>query len=251
MSQHEPRASRSWYLDPLVARQKREAHLDLVARWSGARPGRLLKTDLFEEANGDDQLLFHLCSACDRAIGLDRDLEIVERASLRCPRNHGIHLLAGDARAIALQGGCIDVVVSSSTLDHFQEPGDFALALQELARILRPGGVLIITLDNPLNPLYWPLRWLSFAGPFRLGYTPFPRALRRELDAAGLEVIGSASLIHNPRVASTLLFLALRRVLGKRADGLILGILRCCAFLGRLPTRKFTCCFCATVARKR
>ncbi|HUJ50286.1 MAG TPA: class I SAM-dependent methyltransferase [Bryobacteraceae bacterium] len=233
-----------------MARQKRQAHLELVARWANKPAGRLVKTDLFEEANGADQLLFDLRHNCDLAIGFDSDLKIVKRALLRSPDCQGIRFLGGDARALPLRSGCIDVVVSSSTLDHFQKKSDFGVALQELARVLRPGGVLILTLDNPLNPLYWPLRCLSFAGPFRLGYTPFPSELRRQLGAARLEVIGSASLIHNPRVISTLLFLAIRRVLGRRADPVIQGLLRCFAALGSLPTRRFTGCFYAVAARR-
>lgn len=237
-------------MDPLAARQKQQVHLALIARWAGQSAGRLLKTDLFEEANGADQLLFDLCGNCGIGLGFDRDLETVAQARRRCPDGMAIGLLASDARSIPFETGCIDVVVSNSTLDHFHQKSDFAVALRELARILRPGGVLILTLDNPLNPLYWPLRWLSPAGPFRLGYTPFPSKLRKQLDAARLEVVDSASLIHNPRVVSTLLFLGIRRVLGQRADPVIRGLLRCFAALGRLPTRRFTCCFYAVAARR-
>jgi len=242
--------SRSWYLDPLAARQKQQVHLELVARWAGKSAGRFLKTDVFEEANGADQLLFDLCGDYGIALGFDHDLEIVAQARRRCPEGCAIGLLASDARSIPFKNRCIDVVVSNSTLDHFQQKSDFAEALRELARILRPGGILILTLDNPLNPLYWPLRWLSSAGPFRLGYTPLPSELRRQLDAVRLEVVASASLIHNPRIISTLLFLGIRRVLGPRADPVIRGLLHCFAALGSLPTRRFTCCFYAVAARR-
>ena len=48
----------SWYLHPLVAQQKREVHPRWIRRWdSERRPGVLLKTDLFEDAFGDDTLL--------------------------------------------------------------------------------------------------------------------------------------------------------------------------------------------------
>ena len=244
-------ASRSWYLDPLVAQQKQQVHLELVARWAPQKPGRLLKTDLFEEANGDDQLLFELCRECGTAIGFDRDLEVVAWARKRCPEGLAVGILAGDARSIPLKTGSIDVVVSNSTLDHFQDKNDLAVAFQELARVLRPGGIFILTLDNPLNPLYWPLRWFSGAGPFRLGYTPFPGELRKQLDLASLDVIESANLLHNPRFISTLLFLVIRLLSGRRGDGLIRSCLRFFARFERLPTRRFTSCFCAVAARKR
>jgi hypothetical protein len=70
------------------------------------------------------------------------------------------------------------------------------------------------------------------------------------LEQAGLEVLDSRMLIHNPRLISTILFLALRRLLGRRADGPIAFLLHAFAALERLPTREFTGCFSAVRARK-
>ena len=50
-------ADESWYLDPLVARQKRDKHLALLQAWWNGGSAMVLKTDLFEEANGYDELL--------------------------------------------------------------------------------------------------------------------------------------------------------------------------------------------------
>ena len=47
--------SPNWYLHPLVAEQKRHVHLELARRWTdGLAVSAALKTDLFEEAFGDD-----------------------------------------------------------------------------------------------------------------------------------------------------------------------------------------------------
>src|SRR5262249_42779117 len=126
-------------------------------------------------------------------------------------------------------------------------------ALAELARVLRPGGRLVVTMDNPHNLLYQPLRWASRFGwaPYPLGYTTSLGALAKGLEAAGLEVQEVTTLIHNPPGVSTLLFLGLRRLLGPRADGPIRGALRLFAGLGWLPTRRFTACFVAACGRKR
>lgn len=246
----EDRPSRSWYLDPIVARQKQQAHLELVARWTTKTAGRLLKTDLFEEANGADQLLFDLRDRCGITLGLDHDSGIVAQARRRCPPGPAIGFLVADVRSIPFKADSFDVVVSSSTLDHFRKKRDFDAALQELGRVLHPGGTLILTLDNPLNPLYWPLRWLSVAGPFRLGYTPLPGSLRKQLAWMGFEVIGSATLLHNPRLVSTLIFLAVRSVMGGKGDAVIRALLNFFALFERLPTRRFTCCFYGVMARK-
>ncbi len=210
----------------------------------------LLKTDLFEEANGADQILFELNAEPNRALGIDINLPTVTRARSRCPAGRRISFSAADVRCLPLRSDSVELIVSNSTLDHFDKKEDFVQALSELTRILRPNGCLILTVDNVLNPLYWPLRWLSWAAPFRLGYSPSPGTLSKLLRQAGLKEMGSAQLIHNPRMLSTLLFLGLRGVLGKRADSLIRGLLGMFALLGRLPTRRFTGCFWALSARK-
>jgi SAM-dependent methyltransferase len=240
----------SWYLDPLVAAQKQAVHLDLVKRWMTERPALLLKTDLFEEANGADQLLFELGSQCEQALGLDINIATAARSLKNRPPACSALFCGADVRSLPFRDSSLDLIISNSTLDHFNSPDDFTRAISELARVLRPGGCLIVTVDNVLNPLYWPLRWLSWAAPFRLGYSPMPGTLTRMLEQAGLAPAASAQLIHNPRLVSTLAFLALRRLFGDRAAPIIKTLLNCFAPLEHLPTRRFTACFWAIRAIK-
>jgi SAM-dependent methyltransferase len=243
----------NWYLDPLVAAQKRAVHLEWIIR--NVRDRRvpvLLKTDLFEEAHGGDELLFSLPFRADRTIGIDIDSTTVLRAAVRANGNR-TRLLAADVRHLPLPPGSVNVVLSNSTLDHFQTAGDLEVSLRELARVLKPGGLLLITLDNPQNPLYFVFRacarWI--APPLRLGRTASSRGLAELLRRAGFEVLSSDRLVHNPRFVSTLLFLALRRVLGARGDGAIAWLLRLFAAMGRFPTSRYTAVFIAACARKR
>jgi len=245
------RKSPSWYLDPLVAAQKRRVHQELVWRWTqGVSIRRALKTDSFEEAHGDDCILFDLFPQA-HAFGMDLAFSTARRAQTRSP-NERIRFLASDVRDLAIRPGSLDAIVSTSTLDHFDTRAEFERALGQLAGALRPGGVLVVTLDNPWNPVYPFLRWAGRHGwlPFRLGYTtPLP-GLVRALQNAGLAVTATDTLIHNPRVVSTLLFRSLRLLLGRRADIAIRPLLAAFAALGRLPTRRFTACFMAVRAHK-
>ncbi|HYW44115.1 MAG TPA: class I SAM-dependent methyltransferase [Bryobacteraceae bacterium] len=245
------RKSPSWYLDPLVAAQKRRVHQELVWRWTrGVAVRRVLKTDSFEEAHGDDCILFDLFPPA-YSLGMDLALSTARRAQSRCPSER-VRFLVSDARSLAVRPESMDAIVSTSTLDHFDTRAEFERAIGQLAGVLRPGGVLVITLDNPRNPLYCLLRWASRRDwlPFRLGYTTALPGLARCLEDAGLEVTATGALIHNPRMVSTLLFRALRLLLGRRADGPIRGLLEAFATLERLPTRRFTACFVAVCARK-
>ncbi len=242
----------SWYLDQLVAEQKRRIHQELIRRWTGGlEVSRVLKTDTFEEAWGDDQILFDLFPGASCTVGMDLAWSTAHHARARCG-NPRVHFLAGDARSLALRSQSMDVVVSTSTLDHLDSPEELSAALEELARVLRPGGLVVVTMDNPRNPLYAPLRWASHRAwaPFVLGYTEPLSGLVRRLEETGLEVVATDALIHNPRLISTLLFLALRRLLGRYADAPIRWLLGAFAAVGHLPTRRFTACFVAACARQ-
>jgi len=242
-------APESWYLDPLVAKQKRDEHLALLRVWWDGGAARLLKTDLFEEANGGDELLSAFPGRAT-VIGMDVVPTTVARARARDVRS-GL-FLASDVRRLALAGDSVDLVFSNSTLDHFERAADLDEALRELVRVLRPGGRVIVTLDNPRNPLYRMLRWVTRRGwaPMTLGHTVPRRELEEAMRRAGVEIVGSEVLIHNPRLVSTALFMIVRRMLGRRADGPIRFLLGAFAVLGRLPTREWTACFVAVCGRK-
>ncbi len=242
--------SPNWYLDPLVAEQKRRVHLEWIGRnVQQRRAPVLLKTDLFEEAHGDDELLFSLPFDADLKLGIDIDEPTARRAALRHSGNSS-RCLAADVRRLPFGDSSVDVILSNSTLDHFEAEGDLEASIRELARVLKPCGLLLITLDNPRNPLYVLFR----AGarrcgiPFRMGRTANSFELARILRESGLELLSTDLLLHNPRFLSTLLFLAVRRLgLGDRPIRALLGWF---ALLGRLPSRAYTAVFIAACARK-
>lgn len=243
----------SWYLHPLVAAQKRAIHLDLIRRWTeGLHPQRVLKTDLFEEAFGGDRVLADVAPNAGMILGMDAAFSTA-RAAAR--RNPGLArgLVAMDIRRPGFVDGCLDLVISTSTLDHFATREDFVESLKAVAGMLRPGGRLVLTLDNPWNPLFYPLRWLSQrpGAPFPIGYSPLIGRLCRDLEAAGLRVEERDWIIHNPRLVSTALFVAIERFLGRRGDALVRALLWTFSLLGRLPTRRFTACFQAVKATKQ
>lgn len=243
--------SPSWYLDPVVAEQKRSVNLSLLDRWvSATEAGRLLKTDLFEEANGLDEV-FSGCSGFRNLVGIDLSLGEVARAKQRSLTGNG-RFLVTDVRQVGLASESIDVVFSNSTLDHFKSHKELDRSLRELARILRPGGIAIVTLDNTRNPLYWLLRMVAKIGgsPFPLGVSTSQPGLIAKLETAGLEIADTDYLIHNPRVLSTAVFLALRKLLGRSADRPISGLLKAFDWLDRWPTRGLTACFVAVCAGK-
>ena len=243
----------NWYLDPLVAAQKRDVHREWILRNvpPGSKFQTVLKTDLFEEANGRDQLLFSLPMDAGLKVGIDISAATVARAADRAS-DSGCQFINADVRRLPLADKRVDVVLSNSTLDHFDTEVEIEQSLQELARVLKPGGILLVTLDNPRNVLFALLRaavpWMGLS--YRLGKTLPLNKLLGILDRAGLESQSTGWLLHNPRFVSTLLFLVLRRLLGTRADPAIQWFLGVFSSFEKLPTRSLTGVFIAVCARK-
>ena len=212
--------------------------------WLGAfSAGTVLKTDLYDESLTGG-LFPWLSRRCIRVVGVDICPATVARARLLCP---GLEAMVADVRALPFADGELDLVVSNSTLDHFASPGDIAVGLAEIHRVLRPGGVLALTLDNPCNPLVfvrnrlpgW--RWLRRSGvsPYFAPHTLSMGALRRALEGVGFEVQQERYLMHVFR------FLAVHL-----APWLPLRFLLSWEALDALPTRPFTGYFVAVTARR-
>jgi SAM-dependent methyltransferase len=62
----------------------------------------------------------------------------------------GIEVLDGDAAAIPLEAGAVDLVVCSMALLNFD---DMDLAVREVARVLEPGGSFCFSTVHPMNSL--------------------------------------------------------------------------------------------------
>ena len=191
-------------VDHLWRRHSDAVNLDWLRReMPRKRVIRLLKTDLFDEALSDG-LVAWLSTKAEMVVGIDLAPATVHAARAR---QYALRALAADVRCLPFADGHFDRVVSNSTLDHFKTSADLADSLKELSRVLRPGGELYLTLDNPLNPLIalrnaLPFRLLNRLGfvPYYMGATYGPGPLRASLEKAGLHVLQVGTLLHCPRV---------------------------------------------------
>ena len=236
---------------------------DAFAAWVRARvPGTLggractLKTDAFEEACGFDQLWRTL--GATPSVLMDVSPRILSHARRTLGRDGRGAACASDVRRLAFRSGSFDLVLSHSTLDHFAVEADIAVALREILGVLRPRARLLITLDNPANPVLCVRRLLHrLTGPVG-GLIPFPmgRTLSRArlaalLEQEGFEVLDSGYLLHAPRILGLWLGEWAAR---RRLDGLA-GRLR--RLFGRVdsalaawPTRRWTAHFVAVDCRR-
>ncbi len=176
----------------------------LLDRWMPQHSGgRLLKTDAFDEAFGSGLIDF-LAGRVRHVVTIDVSDEVL-RAALA--RKCALTAVQADVRRLPFAGGAVDIVLSNSTLDHFDSIEQIALSLQELSRVLRPGGLLILTMDNPANPIVrlrnaLPFHWLFRIGlvPYRVGATVGAARLKVLLTRWGFENVETTAILHCPRV---------------------------------------------------
>ena len=221
----------------------------LLNRWLPRSADRILKTDLWDEAVSDG-LYPALATRARQVVGIDVSAAVVDAARGRYP---ALHARCADVRRLPFTDAAFDVVVSNSTLDHFGSIDDIQMALVELHRVMRPGGTLVVTLDNPSNPIIalrrslprsaYDALWQNFGelaariAPSALGATCSVDTLDRLVKAAGFRVSERTSIVHCPRVLAVLVADHLARRSSERTQERFLSLLLRFEKLAALPTR--------------
>lgn len=217
----------------------------LLVRWLPNDPvERLLKTDLFDEACGEG-LYPLLASRARTVVGVDLSVLTAHMAQLRYP---ALRAAEADVRCLPFADGTFDVIVSNSTLDHFESLDEVIVSLQELHRVLRADGQLLLTLDNLANPVIalrntlpsWLLDRLPSVVPYYVGATCGPRRLRCILEQIGFEVLEVEAVMHHPSVLAVATARMLQGHAAPEAQKRFLACLMALERLSRLPTRFFT-----------
>ena len=227
-------------------------HWRLIQRWVGGfHFRRALKTDLFDESVGKG-CCGALAKIADGVEGIDISAELVQSASRRNP---AMKMSVGDVRSVDFADASFDLVLSNSTLDHFATVQEIHQSIKEIARILDENGILILTMDNPWNPIValrntLPQNLTRRAGliPYFMGRTLSMRALIRAMENAGLRVQRRRYIQHAPRVAALHLCRLLSRQ-GRLQSSLITTMLAM-ETLADWPTATLTGHYSALLAKK-
>jgi SAM-dependent methyltransferase len=98
-------------------------------------------------------------------------------------------LVEGDALRLPFADGSFDRVMSICAIEHFDD-GD--RALDEMARVLRPGGELVMSADALTRAAQWPDLYRAHCSRYHVKRTYTHETLTRLLRARGLEVVEHA-----------------------------------------------------------
>jgi ubiquinone/menaquinone biosynthesis C-methylase UbiE len=152
-----------------------------------------------------------------RITALDRSPAMVEACAGRVADASNVRVLVGRIEAMPLPDASFDVVLAMGVLEYI----DVSAALAEIARVTRPGGLVLVTMLNPVSPyrlvewhVYWPLLRVLRAvetvlnvaperrhGPEKTGIRAYrERTLRRRMAAAGLRPVDAVYFDVTPLV---------------------------------------------------
>jgi len=161
---------------------------------------------------------FYFACHARRWVALDINPEVLDRArgllaaDLAPALMARLAFLAGDAARLPLAEASFDVVLSFSTIDHIPDPVARRRAIDEMCRVVRPGGYLVLTLPNRYSATAWHIWRGRRRGDLPYGFAACfsPLAVRRQLRRNQMEVLAFASSFFNPH--TSLFDRVLRRV---------------------------------------
>ena len=154
-----------------VWRAGQDRRLKMIRSAAGLR----LRGKLLENGCGVGMYMEHLAPHAGEVVGLEYDFERAAQAHLRSP-----DVVNAAGEQLPFPDATFDVILSHEVLEHVQ---DDRQAAQEMGRVLRPGGRLIVFVPNRGYPFethgfYW-------RGRYHFGNIPLvnylPRPLRNRL----------------------------------------------------------------------
>ncbi len=148
-----------------VWRAGQQRRLEMILRAAGER----IKGSILENGCGVGMYVEHLAPYGGCVVGLEYDYERAAEAGSRSPR-----ILNAAGEHLPFAASAFDFILSHEVLEHVQ---DDRAALEEMVRVLRPGGRIAVFCPNRGYPfethgIYW-------RGKYRFGNKPLVNYLPR------------------------------------------------------------------------
>ncbi len=135
--------------------------------------------DVLDVGSGDGAVASYVAPYCRSLTCVDTSARMIEAAAQRLSPHAHVKALVADAQALPFRAASFDDVLAFHTLTYAQDP---AAVLAECARVLRPGGRLVVlSLDRHDQA--------EITAPYGERHPGFaPKTLRQMLARAGLEL---------------------------------------------------------------
>jgi len=123
-----------------------------------------------------------------KAVGIDMSKELIA-----FNRDRSIRLVHGNAESLPFNDGAFDLVVASALIEHVENP---ARAVKEFGRVLRPGGLLVMTFPSPAQNMIG--MSLFYIRPEEHSHVITMHWLSELLGCAGFEIVHRGGFMVSP-----------------------------------------------------
>lgn len=158
---------------------------------------RVFKSDLWDEAK-NTRILVWASRQGASVYGVDISMPTVLQARAAFD-GQALRCAASDVRALPFRDESFDAIYSMGTIEHFDETDR---AVEEMARVLKPGGRAIVGVPNRHDPFLRPAlaTALQAFGLYGYGFEKSysRRALREMIERAGLAVVAETAILFIP-----------------------------------------------------
>jgi ubiquinone/menaquinone biosynthesis C-methylase UbiE len=138
------RAEQVWNWDSPAGQRRAARRAALFVERGALGPGRRA----LEYGCGTGVFLERVAASGAQLVGLDLSPDLLARARTRLAGADNVRLARGNAEALPFPDASFDTVYGCSVLHHL----DLVAGLREAWRVLRPGGRLVFSEPNLLNP---------------------------------------------------------------------------------------------------
>ena len=142
--------------------------------------------DVLDLCCGSGTYLVDLLGHVKRIVGLDFSRKLIDAAAARIASQKSVAaLVEGDARSLPFAEGSFDTVFSLASLYYVP---DVRQAIDETARVLRPGGVAILDLGNSRSLATFPSALSHIFYGWAKSYAIPYKDILKAIAGAGLEI---------------------------------------------------------------
>jgi SAM-dependent methyltransferase len=200
----DPRKYRRWFETPL-GRTVDADEKAVLFPLADLKPGERV----LDVGCGDGTFTEEAALCTGDVVGLDVSRTMLDAGAARLAHVPGIRWVQGDATALPFPDASFDVVMAVAMLGVLPDP---AAAIREFARVLKPGGRVVLGVLNRWSPWAAERRvrgWLRPASVWRGARFSTTRGLRRLLGDTGFHDIVTRGVVYYPPIdAVPLLYLA-------------------------------------------
>ena len=115
----------------------------------------------------------------------------IVRLDLEIPKSRAPNFVQADASGLPFRSQCFDAIVSNHSLEHFE---NLAGALEEIRRVIKPGGVLYVSVPDASTFCDRLYRWLARGGGHVNAFRSASQLADKIQEATGLAHVATRTL---------------------------------------------------------